>query len=334
MPDTRTTAVHELYFSAAVNAAIDEELARDDSVIVLGEDLGRYGGAFGVTKGLIDKYGTERIWETPISENSFVGLAVGAAMMGLRPVVEIMFMDFIALAVDQILNSAGKLHYMYNGQVTVPLVIRTPGGAKGGYGPSHSQMLTSLFVGMPGVKMVAPATPAQAKGLLKSAIRDPNPVLFVENKRLYSVRGAVPDDPEFTLPLDEAVVAAPGTDVTVVAYSATVPLCLEVRSAFADRGVSLEILDLVSLQPLDRDAIVESVRRTGRTVIVEEACHTGGVGAEVAAIVAEECLDCLEGPIVRVGAADTPIPASPELEKEVLPGPRDVVEAVQQAMSW
>ena len=332
MPDPKPPA-DLTYFSWAINQALDEEMAHDPDVILIGEDIGVYGGAFGVTKGLLAKYGSRRIVETPISENSFVGLAVGAAMLGLKPVVEIMFMDFIALALDQILNSAGKLHYMYNGQVSVPLVIRTPGGAKGGYGPSHSQMLTSLFLSIPGIKMVAPSNPAQAKGLLKSAIRDGNPVIFVENKRLYPQRGEVPPG-DYTVPLDKAVVTAPGKDVTLFAYSAMVPACLAVRQALAGEGVDIEVVDLVSLKPLDRETIDASVRRTGRAICVEEACVTGGVGAEVAALLAETCMDALEAPIVRVGAKDVPIPSSPELEKYVLPSADDIVPAVRQTMAW
>ena len=333
MPEALPNDPRLLYYSKAINEALDEELARDPEVLLIGEDIGVYGGAFGVTRGLFEKYGRARLWETPISENSFVGLAVGAAMMGLKPVVEIMFMDFIALALDQILNSAGKVHYMYNGQVTVPLVIRTPGGAKGGYGPSHSQMLTNLFVGIPGIKIVAPSNAYQAKGLLKSAIRDPNPVLFIENKRLYAQRGHVPAE-DYALPLGQAEVAVPGTDVTLVAYSAMVPVCLAVQKALAPRGIHLEVLDLVSLQPLDTATLFASVRKTGRAIIVEEACLTGGVGAEVAARLAAECMDVLAAPVRRVAAADVPIPSSTELEKAVLPGPEDVVKAVRDVMQW
>lgn len=331
MPDA--PEARPIYYSKAVNEALDEELARDPSVVLLGEDIGIYGGAFGVTKGLYETHGEKRLQETPISENSIVGVAVGAAMLGLRPVVEIMFMDFIALALDQILNSAGKLHYMYDGQVNVPVVIRTPGGAKGGYGPSHSQMLSNLFVGVPGIKVVAPASAAQAKGLLKSAIRDPNPVLFIENKRLYPQRGNVPLG-EFTLRLDKAVVKAPGADISLFAYSAMFPVCEALKKALDPKGISLEVVDLVSLQPLDRDTIFASVRKTGRAIVVEEACVTGGVGAEVAALIAEHCIDVLEGPVVRVGAADTPVPSSPELEKIVLPQPDDILRAVKQVMAW
>lgn len=333
MPEALQNDPRLIYTSKAINEALDEEMERDPNVLLIGEDIGVYGGAFGVTRGLSEKYGRARIWETPISENSFVGMAVGAAMMGLKPVVEIMFMDFIALALDQVLNSAGKLHYMYNGQVTVPLVIRTPGGAKGGYGPSHSQMLSNLFVGVPGIKVVAPATARQAKGLLKSAIRDPNPVLFIENKRLYPQRGLVPEG-DYTLPLGKADVVAEGTDLTLIAYSAMVPVCLAVHKALEPRGIRLEVVDLVSLQPLDTETILNSVRKTGRAIVVEEACQTGGVGAEVAAVIASECLDALEAPVRRVAAADVPVPSSMELEKAVLPGPEDVLRTVRDVMNW
>ena len=329
MPDTENI----LFYSQAVNAALDEELARDAKVFLLGEDIGLYGGAFGVSKGLFEKYGARRILETPISENSFTGIAVGAAMLGLRPVMEIMFMDFLALALDQLLNSAGKLHYMYGGQVKVPLVLRTPGGAKGGYGPSHSQMLSNLLVGIPGLKVVAPSTPRQAKGMLKAAIRDDNPVVFIENKRLYSQKGPVPTE-EYLLPLDKAEVVSPGTDLTVLTYSSMTPVCLAIKQAVLQTGMNLEIVDLLSLQPLDRETIFASVRKTGRVLIVEEACRTGGVGAEISALIAEYCLDVLEAPILRVAAADVPIPSSLELEKYVLPQSDDILKAIKELRDY
>ena len=318
-----------MFYSQAVNIALEEELTRDPDVFLLGEDIGIYGGAFGVTKGLYEKFGPQRIRETPISENSFTGMAVGAAMLGLRPVVEIMFMDFLALALDQLLNSAGKIHYMYNGQLKVPMVLRTPGGAKGGYGPSHSQMLSSMLLGIPGLKIVAPSTPRQVKGILKSAIRDDNPVVVIENKRLYPQQGEVPEG-EYLLPLDKAEVLSPGTDMSILTYSAMTPLCLAVKEAVRELGWDPEIVDLVSLQPLDRESIFKSVRKTGRVLIVEEACLTGGIGAEVSALIAEHCLDALEAPVMRLGAADVPIPSSLALEKYVLPQIEDIVKAVQQ----
>ena len=326
-------SVQDLFYSQAINAALDEELARDPNVFLLGEDIGLYGGAFGVTRGLFEKYGAKRILETPISENSFTGMAVGAAMLGLRPVVEIMFMDFLALALDQLLNSAGKLHYMYNGQVKVPMVLRTPGGAKGGYGPSHSQMLSNLLVGIPGLKVVAPSTPRQAKGMLKAAIRDDNPVIFIENKRLYPQKGPVPDE-EYLLPLDKAEVVSPGTDLTILTYSAMTPVCLAIKEAVLRTGLDIEIVDLLSLQPFDCETIFASVRKTGRVLIVEEACRTGGPGAEVAALIAEHCLDVLEAPILRVAAEDVPIPSSLELEKYVLPQTDDILKAIKQLRDY
>ncbi len=325
----------ELYYSKAVNEALDEELARDKNVILMGEDIGIYGGAFGATRGLFEKYGAERLWETPISENSFTGLAVGAAMMGLRPVVEIMFMDFIALALDQLLNSAGKLHYMYGGQVNVPLVMRTPGGAKGGYGPSHSQMLSNLLVGVPGIKVVAPSNAMQVKGILKAAIRDDNPVVVIENKRLYPQKGIVPDG-DYTLPLDKAVVfpSKLAPTLTLASYSSMTPVCLAVQQAFEKAGIGIEVVDLVSLQPLDTATVFASLRKTGRIVIAEEACLTGGVGAELSALIAEHCLDALEAPIVRVAAKDLPIPSSLAMEKMILPQPEDVVKAVKNTLDY
>jgi pyruvate/2-oxoglutarate/acetoin dehydrogenase E1 component len=322
-----------MFYSQAVNIALEEELTRDPDVFLLGEDIGIYGGAFGVTKGLYEKFGSQRIRETPISENSFTGMAVGAAMLGLRPVVEIMFMDFLALALDQLLNSAGKIHYMYNGQLKVPMVLRTPGGAKGGYGPSHSQMLSSMLLGIPGLKIVAPSTPRQVKGILKSAIRDDNPVVVIENKRLYPQQGEVPEG-EYLLPLDKAEVLSPGTDMSILTYSAMTPLCLAVKEAVRELGWDPEIVDLVSLQPLDRESIFKSVRKTGRVLIVEEACLTGGIGAEVSALIAEHCLDALEAPVMRLGAADVPIPSSLALEKYVLPQIEDIVKAVQQLREY
>lgn len=323
----------EISFRDAVRQAIAEEMARDPAVIFLGEDIGAYGGAFGVSRGLLDRFGPERILETPIAENGFTGVAVGAAAAGLKVIVEFMFMDFITLAADPIVNHAAKLHYMYDGQVSVPLVLRAPAGARGGYGASHSQSLEGLFVGVPGLKIVAPATPHAAKGLLKAAVRDPNPVLFVENKLLYPETGPVPEG-EVLLPLDRARVARPGRDLTLVAHGRMVGLCLEAAGALAERGTEAEVIDLVSLQPLDAETIFASVRKTKHVAIVEEGCRTGGVGAEVAARIAEDCLEHLDGRVVRVGAADCPIPAAPSLEAAVVPDVRAVLAAATKALRW
>jgi pyruvate dehydrogenase E1 component beta subunit len=320
--------VPDLTYADAVRAALVEEMARDERVILLGEDIAQYGGAFRVTRGLVDEFGPERVINTPISENSFVGAAVGAALTGLRPVVEIMFMDFITLAMDQIVNHAAKLHYIYGGQVSVPLVIRTPSGAGRGYGASHSQSLEAWFVHTPGIKVIAPATAADARGLLKAAIRDDNPVLCLENKLLYSTRGDVPED-DGVVPLGKARVARPGEDVTLIAYSRMTALALEAAEAMHDEGISCEVLDLRTLSPLDTETILTSVARTKRAVIVEEDTRRAGVGAEVAALLADEGFGSLDSPVRRVAGADTPIPCCPVLEQAVLPSVARIAEAVE-----
>ncbi|NQT89347.1 alpha-ketoacid dehydrogenase subunit beta [bacterium] len=318
----------ELTYADAVRAALVEEMERDERVILLGEDIAEYGGAFRVTRGLVHDFGAERVINTPISENSFVGAAVGAALTGLRPVVEIMFMDFITLAMDQLVNHAAKLHYIYGGQVRVPLVIRTPSGAGRGYGASHSQSLEAWFVHTPGIKVVAPATAADARGLLKAAIRDDNPVLVLENKLLYSRRGPVPDD-EGIVPIGKARIARSGSDVTLIAYSRMTSLALEAAEAMEAEGISCEVLDLRTLSPLDEEAILESVARTRRAVIVEEDTRRAGVGAEVAAVLADQGFDSLDSPVRRVAAADTPIPCCPVLEEAVLPSVAKIIDAVE-----
>lgn len=317
----------------AVREALSEEMRRDPTVLLMGEDIGRYGGAFGLTSGMVEEFGDMRVLETPISENGFTGVAVGAALTGLRPVVEIMFMDFLTLASDQLVNHAAKLHYIYGGQVKVPMVIRTPAGGGRGYGASHSQSLESMFCGVPGLKIVAPSKPRDAKGLLKSAIRDDNPVLFVEHKLLYASKSEVPEEEEL-LPLGRAVVVKEGSDVTLVSHSRGVSLAEEASVVLAGQGVDVEIVDLRTLKPLDVETIHESVAKTGRAVIVEEGPVCGGIGAEVAASIAEECLSHLDGRVVRVGMPDTPIPSSSFLESEVLPAVDDVVEACRRSLSW
>lgn len=319
----------EMYYSEALLAALDEALERDPGVVLLGEDIGVYGGAFGVTRGLLEKYGPERVRETPISENSFVGIAVGAAMTGLKPIVEIMFMDFILLAADQIINHAAKLHYIYDGQVAVPMVIRAPAGAGRGYGASHSQNLESLFLSVAGLKIVAPSSPFDAKGLLAASIRDPNPVLFVEPKALYGKRGEVPAG-HYEVPLGRARVAREGTDLTIVAYGSGVETALKAAKEIADGGLETEILDLRTLKPMDAEAIFASVRKTGRCLVFEEGPLTGGVGAEVSARVCENCFRALKAPVLRVAAKDTPIPSAATLERAVMPSADGILSAVEQ----
>jgi len=304
-------------------------MARDPNVILIGEDIGVYGGAFGVTRGLIEKYGEERVRETPISENSFVGVAVGAAMTGLRPVVEIMFMDFILLAADQIINHAAKLHYIYDGQVNVPMVIRTPSGAGRGYGASHSQNLEALFLSVPGLKIVVPSNPFDAKGLLASAIRDPNPVLFIEPKALYGKRGDVPEQ-HYEIPLGKAQVVREGADLTLVTYGSGVETAMASADELAEGGLEADVVDLRTLKPMDEETVFNSVRKTGRCLVFEEGHLTGGVGAEISARVMEHCFKDLQAPIRRVALKDTPIPSAVTLERAVLPTAEGIYAAVEK----
>jgi len=315
-------------YADAIRSALAEEMARDERVILLGEDIALYGGAFRVTRGLADQFGSARVINTPISENSFVGVAVGAALTGLRPVVEIMFMDFITLAMDQIVNHAAKLHYIYGGQVSVPMVVRAPAGAGRGYGASHSQSLEAWFLHTPGIKVVAPSTPRDAHGLLKAAIRDDNPVLVVENKLLYGVKGDVPDAEEVIL-IGRAAVVREGQDVTLIAYSRMTALALEAAATLEQGGLQCEVVDLRSLAPLDVEAITASVAKTHRAVVIEEDTRRGGVGAEVAAVLADQGFRHLDSPVRRVACEDVPIPCSPTLERAVLPSVEKIVAAVE-----
>jgi len=315
-------------YAEAVRAALVEEMQRDERVILLGEDIALYGGAFRVTRDLVKQFGPERVINTPISENSFVGVAVGAALTGMRPVVEVMFMDFIALAMDQIANHAAKLHYIYGGQVSVPLVVRAPAGAGRGYGASHSQSLEAWFVHTPGLKVVAPSTPRDARALLKAAIRDPNPVVFVENKLLYPTRGEVPDEEEVG-EIGKAAIVREGEDLSLIAYSRMTALALEAADRLASEGIECEVVDLRTLAPLDEETLLGSVAKTSRAVIIEEDTRRGGVGAEVAALLAEKAFERLDSPVRRVACEDVPIPCSPALEQAVLPSVEKIRQAVE-----
>jgi len=318
-------------FCDELRRALREEMERDPSLILLGEDIRDYGGAFAVTRDLHRLF-PDRVINTPISENSFVGVATGAALGGLRVVVEIMFMDFVALAMDQIANHAAKVHYMYAGQLSVPIVLRMPFGGYRGYGPSHSQTLASWFMSVPGLKVVVPSSASHAGSLLKQAIRDNNPVLFLEHKLLYGQK--VGHDPAAgDLRIGQARIARPGRDVTIVTYGFGVQLACRAAAQLADEGLEAEVVDLVTLKPYDAEAVFASVRRTRKAVFLEEGVKTGGVGAEVCAAVAENCLWDLDGRLVRVGARDLPIPAAVEAEALVLPGVADVVQAVRQAVA-
>ncbi len=323
--------MREMFYWQAINEALAEEMTKDDNVVLFGEDIAQYGGAFGVTRGMIDKFGDKRVINTPISEPSVVGVATGSALMGLRPVVEIMFMDFMTLVMDQILNHATKFRYMFAGQVSVPLVIRTPAGGKRAYGPTHSQSLESWFMHIPGLKIAMPSTPYDAKGLLKSAIRDNNPVLFVEHKLLYSTKGQVPEK-EYYLPFGKAVVREEGSDITLITYSEMVIQALAAAKELKKIDISLEVIDLRTLAPLDIDTVITSVKKTGRAMIAHEGWKTGGAGAEIAAQISEKVYEYLEAPVVRIAAADIHIPSSDVLENAVIPDARNIIKAAKIMM--
>jgi len=314
-------------FIEILRRALDEELARDPAVHLLGEDVAA-GGAFGVTQGLAQKHGPGRVRNTPISEAAIAGVATGAALRGLRPVLEIMFIDFVTLAMDCLVNQSAKYRYMSGGQLTVPMVVRTQAGAAGGAAAQHSQSLEAWFVHVPGLVVVAPSSPAEAYGLLKSAIRLDDPVLFIEHKRLYAMREALPENPELPQ-IGKARVACAGNDVTVIAYSAMVRSALEAALELARSGISIEVIDLRTLVPIDMATIATSVSKTHRVVIAHEAVRNGGVGAEISARIGCELFDELDAPVTRVACPFAPIPFAPELEQALLPGAADIVRAVR-----
>ncbi|MFC2031054.1 alpha-ketoacid dehydrogenase subunit beta [Chloroflexota bacterium] len=319
----------EIQYREALNEALHEEMARDPSVCLLGEDIGPYGSPFQITRGLYDRFGEKRVRDTPISEAGFTGIAVGAAMTGLRPVVEILYVDFITLAMDQIVNQAAKARYMFGGKAHVPLVVRAQGGGGRGNAAQHSQSLEMWFVHIPGLIVVQPSTPYDAKGLLKSAVRDDNPVIFLEHKLLYNTTGPVPDD-EYLVPIGVADVKRAGQDVTIVATSRMVLLALNAAQELAQRGIEAEVIDPRTLKPLDVETIVRSVIKTGRLVVVSEGHMTGGFTAEVAARVQREAFDWLDAPIMQVATEDVPLPYAGCLELEAIPNEQDIVAAALQ----
>ncbi len=323
----------EMTFAQAIRSTLREEMTRDERVFVLGEDIGVYGGAFGVTDGLLAEFGAERIRDTPISEAAIAGAAIGAALGGLRPIAEFQFFDFILLAMDQLINQAAKIRYMFGGSVSVPLVVRGPAGSGTGAAAQHSQSLEALFTHIPGLKVVAPSSPADAKGLLLASIRDPNPVVFVEHKLLYRTKGEVPDG-EHLVPLGQAAVVRPGRDATVVATQIMVPRALAVAERLsAEEGIELEVIDPRTLSPLDMPTIETSVARTGRLLVVHEAVKTGGVGAEIAARIAEgPAFEYLEAPIVRLAGQPVPIPYNKNLERCTVPQEDDIALAVRRVL--
>ena len=318
-------------FVQALTEALDLMMAEDENVYLLGEDIGRMGGDFGVTRGLFEKYGAERVRDTPLSEAAIVGTAVGSAMVGMRPVAEIMFADFLGECYDQLVNNAAKLHYMFDGQFKAPIVVRTACGGGFGGGPHHSQSVEGWFLNVPGLVIVGPATPADAKGLLVASIADDNPVLFLEHKALYRVKGPVPEG-KYAAPLRQAAVSRPGRDLTIVAYLKMTPEALAAAEVLAKDGIEAEVIDLRTLRPWDTDTVLSSVRRTGRAVVASEAPRMGGLAADVSATIAEECWSDLKAPVGRVGALDTPIPFSLVLEKIILPGRDQIVQAARQVL--
>jgi len=328
-----TSTNREITYLEAVREALTQEMRQDPEVFVIGEDVGVYGGAFGVTRGMLEEFGSERIRDTPISEAAIAGAATGSALMGMRPVMEIMFMDFLTISMNQLVNQAAKIHFMFGGKANIPMVVRAPAGSGTGAAAQHSQSLEAWFVHTPGIKVVAPSTPFDAKGLLTTAIRDNNPVLFMEHKLLYRTSGEVPVE-SYAISLGQADIKRLGSDLTVLVYSIMVPRALEAAEQLATEGIELEIVDLRSLKPLDTETIIQSVSKTGRALIVHEAPRTGGFGGELAAVIADsEAFDYLDAPIRRLAGRDIPIPYNRTLERAAVPQVEDIVTAAR-ALAW
>jgi pyruvate dehydrogenase E1 component beta subunit len=323
----------EMTYRDAINLALKEEMRRDPSVVVFGEDVALYEGAFKVTRGLLSEFGEARVRDCPISENTIIGVAVGAAMGGLRPVAELMTVNFALLAMDQIVNHMAKVRYMFGGQTVVPMVIRMPGGGGSQLGAQHSQSLESYFMHCPGMRIAYPATPADAKGLLKSAVRDNNPVVFLEHELLYNSRGEVPEDPEYLVPFGRASVMRAGTEVTLVGYGRMAILCLQAAEVLEQEGISCEVIDLRTLNPLDAETFIGSVQKTGRAVVVEECWQTAGLGGDLASRIYESCFDRLLAPVKRISGLDVPMPYSRKIEKLCIPQPEGIVQGVRDLLS-
>lgn len=323
-------AATTMTYRDAIRQTLIDEIERDENVFLMGEDIGRYQGTFRVTQGLFEAFREHRVLDTPITEPGIVGISVGAAMAGLRPVVEMMTMSFSILALDQIINHAAKIHYMTGGQAKVPLVVRGPGGAANQLSAQHSHSLEGWYAHCPGLKVVAPATPACARGLLRTAIRDDNPVIFTENPGLYAMKGEVPEDGEFMIPFGKARVAKEGKDISLIAYSRMVSVCEHAAELLEKEGMSVEVIDVRSLLPLDTETIFASVAKTHRAVVVYEDWRSGGFGAEIAARIGEECFDDLDAPVGRVGGLNVPMPYTRPLELLCIPNENDVVAAVQK----
>ena len=322
----------EITYAQAINDAISEVMRKDETVFMMGEDIGVYCGAFGVSKGMVQEFGEDRIMDTPIAELAYVGAAVGAAMCGLRPIVELMFSDFMCVCFDELVNEAAKLRFMFGGKVKIPLVMRTASGAGTGAAAQHSQSLEASLAHFPGLKVVIPSTPYDAKGLLKTAIYDDNPVMFLEQKKLYRMKGEVPEE-DYTIPFGQADIKREGTDCTIVTYGRMVHFCLEAAEKLADEGIRAEIIDLRTIVPLDIDTVVESVKKTHRVLIVHEAVQFLGVGAEVGCQIADsDAFYYLDAPIRRIGGKSTPIPFNPKLEAETFPTVEKIYQGVKSLL--
>ena len=319
-------------YAQAIRDVIAEEMRKDDMVFIMGEDIAKLGGIFGCTKGLFDEFGAERVRITPISEAGFVGAGVGAACAGMRPIVELMYMDFTYVAMDQLLNQAAKIRYMFGGKATVPLVIRGQQGVGRGNGGQHSQSVEQFFLHIPGMKVVMPSSPSDAAGLLRTAIRDNNPVMFFEHKALYATKGEVPDDPEFAIPFGKANILKEGKDVTIIGTHLYVDKAMNVAKTLAAEGIDVEVIDPRTLVPMDTETMINSVKKTGRAVVVHEAHRTGGPGAEIASLITEGAFRYLDAPVVRLGAKSCTLPFNLGLENAVVPQEEDIINAVRSVL--
>jgi pyruvate/2-oxoglutarate/acetoin dehydrogenase E1 component len=324
--------MREIKYREAISEALREEMVRDETVFVMGEDVGQFGGIHQATATLYETFGPSRVLDTPISEQAIVGAALGSALAGLRPVAEIMFIDFTSIALDQIANQCAKFHFMTGGQAIIPLVIRTQGGAGVGNAAQHGQSLEAWFTHVPGLKVVMPSTPSDAKGLLKASIREDSPVVFIEHKLLYLNEGPIPEEDDFIIPIGKADIKRRGEDVTIITWSKMVNDALEAASELEKEGIQSEVIDLRTLNPLDLETILVSVKKTGRVVIVHEACKTGGFGGEVSALIMENAFDYLDAPVERVASLDSPIPYAECLYRKVIPNPDWIAEGVKKTL--
>ncbi|MDR1506891.1 MAG: alpha-ketoacid dehydrogenase subunit beta [Treponema sp.] len=326
--------MREITYAEAIKEAMCEEMRKDKRIVLMGEDVGVYGGAFGVSRGMVEEFGGQRVLDTPISELGITGCAVGAAMTGMLPIVEIMFSDFITLALEQLVNQAAKNRFQFGGQGSVPMVLRAPGGSGTGAAEQHSQSPEAWVANTPGLKVVVPSTPYDAKGLLKASIYDPNPVVFLEQKLLYRTKGPVPDPgDDYIVPLGKADVKRRGNDVSIITYGRMVPRCLKVAGDFETRGISVEVVDVRTLVPLDRETIITSAKKSGRVLVVYEAPQTGGFGGEIVSVIADsDAFFYLEAPVKRLGGLDTPIPYNPRLEAQVVPTEEKITAALESLL--